>query len=157
MKQPAKEQFIFLGLLLVLFAWAAFEANGFNGQARLYPFVVAVAALVIGVAEFGSFAFSQRKQDPAAAAGETLAQRFIKAAPYLAWLVGLYAAIYTIGMVVSSGLFAFLFLLREGKMRWYYALLSGILVIGFLILMQDVMSLKWPKSLIDPLDMIGLG
>ena len=156
MRQSAKEQYIFLGLLLLLFAWAAFEANGFSGQARLYPFMVAIAALIIGVAEFGLFAFSQRKQKPTET-GETLVERFAKAAPYLAWLVGLYAAISVIGMVISSGLFASLFLLREGKMRWYYALLSGILVIAFLILMQDVMSLKWPKSLIDPLDMIGLG
>lgn len=157
MRQLSREQFIFLGLLLLLFAWAAFEADGFSGQARLYPFVVALAGLVIAIVEFGSFAFSQRQQDPAAANSESLAQRFVKATPYLAWLAGLYAAIYVIGMVISSGLFAFLFLLSEGKLRWYYALLSGILVIVFLIVMQDVMSLKWPKSLMDPLDMMGLG
>lgn len=156
MKHHAREQYIFLGLLLLLFAWAAFEANGFSGQARLYPFVVSVAALVIGILEFGLFGWSQRGQDSTQSAGETLSHRFRKALPYLSWLLGLYAAIYVIGMVLSSGLFAFLFLLREGKMRWYYSLLSGLLVIGFLLIMQDVMSLKWPKSLIDPLDMIGL-
>ena len=156
MKQHAREQYIFLGLLLLVFAWAAFEANGFNGQARLYPFVISVAGLLIGAVEFGLFGFSQRGQGSAQSSGETLGQRFRKALPYLSWLIGLYATIYVIGMVISSGIFVFLFLFKEGKMRWYYALLSGILVIGFLIIMQDVMSLKWPKSLIDPLDMLGL-
>lgn len=161
MKQHGKEQLIFLGLLIIIFAWAAWEATGFTGQARTYPLVVGTAALVIGLAEFGAYTFTLRRQastqEGTQSAGETLGQRFSKALPYLSWLAGLYAMIYVIGMVISSGIFAFLFLLREGKMRWYYALLSGISVIIFLIIIQDVMSLKWPKSIIDPLDWIGLG
>ena len=156
MTQNAREQSIFLGLLLLIFAWAAFEANGFTGQARLYPFVVAVAALVIGLIEFALYAMKQRQHAPEQPAEETLIERFRKALPYLTWLVGLYATIYVIGMVVASGLFAALFLLREGKMRWYFALLSGLLVIVFLVIMQDVMSFKWPTSLIEPIEILGL-
>jgi len=134
MNQHVREQLIFLGLVIVVFAWATWEATGFTGQARTYPLVVGGAALVIGLLEFVIYAFTagRAKDQPT---GESLVQRFRKALPFLSWLGGLYVLIYLIGMVVSSGIFTCL----------------------FLIVIQDVMSLKWPKSIIDPLDWVGLG
>jgi len=119
MKQHAREQLIFLGLIICLFAWATWEATGFTGQAKTYPLTVGMAALVIGLVEFVAYAFTARR-DENQPTGESLTQRFRKALPFLSWLGGLYVLIYLIGMVVSSGIFTCLFLIQKGKMRWYY-------------------------------------
>ncbi len=75
--------------------------------------------------------------------------------PFVLYLLLYYVLIYFIGMVIASAIFVFLFLLFIGKMKWYLALLSGILVLFFLINLEDIMSLRWPDSIIDPLEMLG--
>ena len=157
MARDKLEQIIFLLLVFLFFGWAASQSLGFPDKAQTYPRTVAFAAVIITLAELGSYLWSLRGQKPETAYSDTLTAKFIGILPYVLWLAAVYAAIYVIGMVLASGLFVFLFLLREGKVPWYYALLSGIIVIIFLLTIQDVMGLKWPKSVVDPLALIGLG
>ncbi len=151
------EQIVFLLLILLFFAWAGWESLSFPNKAQTYPRTVALAAVVITLAELGSYLWTLRGQKSEEASSDTLTAKFIKILPYVLWLCACYATIYVIGMVVASGLFVFLFLFREGDVRWYYALLSGLIVIAFLLLIGDVMGLKWPESVVDPLALIGLG
>ena len=150
------EQIVFLVLVFLFFGWAASESLSFPSKAQTYPRTVAFAAVAITLAELLSYLWSLRGQKSEIDSSNTLTSKFIGILPYLLWLLATYAAIYVVGMVVASGLFVFLFLFREGKVPWYYALLSGLIVIGFLLTIQDVMGLKWPKSVIDPLALIGL-
>ena len=152
------EQVIFLLLVLLVFAWAAWDAFSFPEKAQTYPRTVALAAVIITLVELGSYTMTLRTQPSGeAAVSDSVSTQFFKILPYLFWLGAFYAAIYLMGIIVASGLFVFIFLLREGKMAWYYALLSGLIVIGFLLTMEDVMSLKWPRSVIDPILLLGLG
>ena len=113
--------------------------------------------MLITILELISYITNWRNDKlPTVAAENTLSARFLTILPYLVWLGAYYAVIYLIGMVAASGLFVFLFLFREGKVKWYYALPAGLLIIFFLIQMEDVMSLRWPNSIIDPIAMLGL-
>lgn len=159
------EQIVFLVLVMLFFAWAGWDSLSFPEKAQTYPRTVAFAAVLIALAELGSYIWSVRAQklvpskegSDGVTQAETLSAKFMQILPYLLWLLACYAAIYVIGMVVASGLFVFLFLLREGKVTWYYALLSGLIVTLFLVAIGDVMGLKWPNSVIDPLALLGLG
>ena len=148
------EQTVFLLLVLLFFAWATWQSLSFPEKAQTYPRTVAFVAVLITLVELGSYLWSVREQKSDEEA--TLTAKFIKILPYLLWLLACYAAIYVIGMVAASGLFVFLFLFREGKVPWYYALLSGVIVIAFLLIIQDVMGLKWPDSIVDPLALLGI-
>ncbi len=151
------EQIVFLVLLLLLFGWAFWSSLDFPGQAQTYPRTVAGAAALITLAELLAYIVNWRKGAlPEVAEENTLTARFMTILPYLAWLLAYYVVIYVIGMVAASGLFVFLFLYREGEVKWYYALLAGVFIVLFLIQMEDVMSLRWPDSLVDPIELLGL-
>ena len=157
MKRANVEQLVFLLFLLALFGYSLWASLEFPGQAQTYPRTVAAAAVIITIIELVSYIVSWRNETlPEVAPENTLTARFMTILPFLAWLAAYYAVIYVIGMVAASGLFVFLFLYREGKVKWYYALLAGVFIIFFLIQMEDVMSLRWPDSILDPIEMMGL-
>ena len=156
MKRHSIEQYIFLALLLALFGWTAWGSLDFPEQAQTFPWMVSAAALVLIIIEAITYGISIGRGTDEGSDSNSISQKIGGILPYLAWLGGYYVAIYLVGMVFASGLFVFLFLLLPGKMKWYYALLSAVLVITFLITMEDVMSLRWPDSLIDPIEMLGL-
>ena len=156
MKRTNIEQLAFLIFLLALFGWAFWQSFSFPGQAQTYPRVVGGAAVLITAAELLSYIIIMiRGKAPKVAKEDTLTARFLTILPYLLWLAAYYAVIYVIGMVAASGLFVFLFLLIEGKVKWYYALPAGLFILFFLIQMEDVMSLRWPRSIVDPIEMLG--
>ena len=157
MKRANVEQLVFLLFLLALFGWALWSSLEFPGQAQTYPRTVAGAAVIITMIELVSYIVSWSNETLTEVAPEnTLTARFMTILPFLVWLAAYYVVIYVIGMVAASGLFVFLFLYREGKVKWYYALLARVFIILFLVQMEDVMSLRWPDSIIDPIEMMGL-
>lgn len=163
-RHNALEQYIFLAVVLVLFAWAAYEALNFPTQAQTFPRSVALVAVAIVLLEMVAFFFTARGDSSSVDTGaeedavpaDSIRARFSGILPYLLWIGAFYVGIYLIGMVAASGIFMLLFLLLPGKMKWYYALLAAILTVIFLITMEDVMSLRWPRSIIDPIEMLGL-
>ncbi|MEM7536586.1 MAG: tripartite tricarboxylate transporter TctB family protein [Chloroflexota bacterium] len=157
MARHHREQFIFLVLVLLLFLWAGWDSLDFPDKAQTYPRTVAFAAAFIAVVELIAYGISMRSQTSGASEVSTLGTQFVKILPYLIWILAFYATIYVIGIIAASGLFVCLFLIREGNVPWYYAIGAGIVVIFFLITIEDVMSLKWPRSLIDPLELLGFG
>lgn len=158
MKQTNRiEQLVFLLFLLALFGYAFWGSLDFPGQAQTYPRTVAGAAVLITLAELIAYLVNWYRDNlPDVADEDTLTARVMGILPYLGWLLAYYIVIYVIGMVAASGLFVFLFLYREGQVKWYYALLAGVFIVLFLIQMEDVMSLRWPDSIVDPIEMLGL-
>ncbi|MEM7343561.1 MAG: tripartite tricarboxylate transporter TctB family protein, partial [Chloroflexota bacterium] len=132
------EQTVFLVLILLFFGWAAWDSLDFPDKAQTYPRTVAFAAVLITLIELVSYLWSSRgEQADSAAEANSVSIHFFKILPYLIWLGAFYLTIYVIGIVAAAGIFVFLFLLREGKMSWYFALLSGLIVIAFLLTMED--------------------
>ena len=150
------EQVIFLVVVAGVFAYALFGALDFPTQAQTFPWFVAATALVITGVELILYLLSQRNPENVESISDSIRAKFGGILPYILWLLAYYGAIYVIGMVSASALFVFLFLLIPGKMKWYWALLSAVLVFIFLISMEDVMSLRWPRSIIDPLEILGI-
>jgi hypothetical protein len=75
-------------------------------------------------------------------------------AKYAAWFFGYLVGIWLVSLVVASGLFVAAFLWREARARWWTALLSGVIVIGLVILAGNVFLIRWPAPLVDPLKLL---
>lgn len=156
MKRHQIEQIVFLLILLAVFAWMFFGAAEFSSQAQTYPRLMSGAAILIAIVELIWYGFGLKNDTDEVSIANTLTGRFKGILPYLIWLLAYFAVIYVLGMVAASGLFVTLFLIFEGKVKWYYALVAGLIIIAFLISMEDVMSLRWPRSIVDPIEILGL-
>ena len=150
------EHVLFLLVVAGVFGYALYGSLEFPTQAQTFPWFVAATALIITGVELVLYLLSQRNAEEGDGVVDSIASTFGGIFPYILWLLAYYGAIYVIGMVSASALFVFLFLLIPGKMKWYWALLSAVLVFIFLISMEDVMSLRWPRSIIDPLEILGI-
>lgn len=154
MKRHNIEQITFLVLMLLLFGWAGSNSLTFPDQAQTYPRTVAFAAALIVLIELGLYLWGLRSDNEEVPLSETLSGRFRGILPYFLWLGAFFIIIYLVGIVIASALFVSIFLIREGNVPWYYAVAAGVIVIVFLLTMEDIMSLKWPRSLIDPIEMV---
>lgn len=169
MRGKRTEQLVALLVLLAFFALAAWDATDFRGQARTFPLTIALVMVALVGLEF---IVSLRRRAPKASAeptpdasiGETgsgeptrtMSAQLRRILPYILWLLGLYLSIYLVGMVLACALFVFLFVWQVGKVPWYWALAAGLGAGLFLILLTNVMNLRWPRSLSEPLEWLGI-
>ena len=158
MKRRDMESLVFLLFVGLLFTLAAWNAGSFPMKARVFPQVVACAAIVLVVVELlrrfitlrraRSPRDSQVDQDLLVEERPTFTDQFVAGLPYLAWIGGFYLLIYLAGFLVASGVFVFLFLTFVGKMRWYAAGGTALSLILVLLFLRSVMSLTWPSGLL---------
>ena len=144
--RPPPARLVFLALVCLLFALTAWTARDFPPRARIFPQVVAVGGLLVGiVAAIRELQGRGRVRDerPGGFTGH-----FRKAIPYLCWLVLYYAAIYLVGLMLASGLFVVAFLVREARLKWYRAALGGVLVSVLLMGLASFVGLDWPTGLL---------
>lgn len=148
----SREQLIFSALLFALFAFLAFSALSFPPRARLFPLTVSVVSLALIVLDFfltwRRSVKAKRNEEVNERQEGGLVSQAVKIAPYLAWILGLYLAIYLLGFLVASGLFVFSFLVTQAQMRVPFALISAAAVVGGILLLGNVLSLEWPLGLL---------
>lgn len=149
-------------VVLVICAVAFAIATGFvPATTRYFPVIVSAACILVALANLAQRALETRRARGAAdAKAESLKGGAINQANespmailrYAAWFFGYLVGIWLIGLIVASGIFVAAFLWREAKLRWWPALLSGAIVIGLVILAAEVFLIRWPSSLVDPLE-----
>jgi len=144
---------VFLVLLLGVFLWAGIEAAGFRGRAR--PFPMTAAFFAAGATSIELIWYGWQSRTTPGSDKATFAGDFIPSvagiSKYLAWLFAYFAAIWLVGMIAASAVFVGVFLLLEGKVKWWIALLSAVLTLIFLVSMEDIMGLNWPDSKVNPI------
>ena len=155
MPQRRLEQLVFTFMVGALFLGAALLALQFPDTARRFPLTAALVSLSLVVVQLirmvwrrGKSQVSQADKQPSESQ-ETLIGQAKKIFPYLLWILGFYSLIFVFGFVIASGVFVVAFLFTQAKMRPLVALLAGGLVVGFILLIGDVLSLEWPFGLIS--------
>lgn len=153
-RPPPRLQIVTLGVIAGVSGLAALIALGFPARARVYPLTVSVAALVLAVWE-GIRLGHDQTVDPIPPAAPLL-NDVRHAIPYLVWGIGFYVLTWFVGLVPASLVFVTLFLHRHGEVHWPQAVAAGAAVATGLIGLGLWLDLRWPRSVIDLLYLIGL-
>jgi len=145
-------------VILIVCAAAFAIATGFvPATTRYFPLIISAACVVIALLDLARRGFKSGQIRRAAVSQEGELVNAAASAPptailkYALWFFGLLVGIWLVSLVVASGLFVAAFLWREAKLRWWSALLSGVIVVGLVILAGNVFHIRWPASLFDPL------
>lgn len=176
MSATKRESVLALLLVAALFAWAAWEASGFPGRARVFPqfsslagLAATVGALIRTLGEEGEASTgpeASRPDEPERARAETeaaeesgpgadrarsFAGQVGAALPYLLWLGLLYLGVYLIGLTAASGLFLLHFLRYPGELPWSRAAAGAAGAMGVLLLLAYFVNLSLPGGVLLPL------
>ena len=148
---------VFAVLLVIIFGYGVYEARTYPFLAHVFPYWISLVALVLSVAQlmneirryflrvelveadFVDLA-PDRSMPP-----EVIYRRALK---YLAWILGLYLAIWVVGFVIAMTLFLLIFLRCEARLRWSNTLTLTVCGALFLIGISWIMTLFWPEGLI---------
>jgi TctA family transporter len=142
------------------FAAAFYSATGWRLSARLMPqtaaaaglAVIACAAILALTAKLQGRPLMARKSSfEIAGAFGALSETVIYArlGMEVAWLVGLLAGVWLIGLMPAMGIFMFLYMATAGRVRWTTALIVTVaLWAGFYVLFAKLLHVPWPPSLL---------
>lgn len=136
-----RAQRIALASLVGLAAIAAITALGYPAKARLYALFAAVASVVLGVAAI-------YRTDATTGAAISRSD-LVRGLGFLVWLAGYYALAALVGLIVASGLFVGLFLIRQVRSSARIAALAGVAVSLALFGLGVGLQLRWPAALLD--------
>lgn len=149
MKQKA--EIVFSALLVLVFAFAVYEARGWQLHARLLPWVMGFPMLILSL---GQLIQDVRKKKPVTNEPGTefggeiplpLARQ--RAISIILWLLGLFGAIWLLGFPVSVPLFTFLYLkFDSGEDWWFAALLTALTWVFFYGLFVQLLNLPFPEG-----------
>jgi hypothetical protein len=148
MKQ--KIEITFSAALLLVFAFAVFEARAWQMHARLLPWVIGfpmliltISQLVLDIRRKGNSA-EETKQATGEIPADVARRRAIS---ILAWILGLFVAIWLLGFHISVPLFTFLYLKIESEETWWLAILLSVVAWSFLFGLFDwILKLPFPEG-----------
>jgi hypothetical protein len=154
-------------LMLAFFVAAFMVAQDFRRLAATFPLVAAASGIVLVVLlllrdTHATVQVHRGREhnlpdfDPSAPLAEamndkTLTPTFLRFVRYAAWLGAFVLVTWTLGFVLGSFLFVVAFLRFEAQLRWWMATLAGVLTVAGLVFMVEVMNLRFPSSVWDPL------
>ena len=148
MKQ--KIEITFSAAMVLVFAFAVFEARAWQMHARLLPWVIGfpmliltISQLVLDIREIGNSV--QEAKPVTGGIPANVARR--RAIWILAWILGLFLAIWLLGFHISVPLFTFLYLKIESEENWWLAILLSVVAWGFLFGLFDwILKLPFPEG-----------
>jgi hypothetical protein len=147
-----KIEIAFSLMMVVVFAFAIYEARDWQLYARLLPWVVGLPMLGLAVAQFALDIRDCRTKVSHIADSEatseipapTVRWRTIS---IIAWIISLFLAIFLLGFSISIPLFTFLYLKIESDEKWWFAILLSVVAWGFFFgFFKWAVSLPFPQG-----------
>jgi TctA family transporter len=148
---------LFTFVFFLIFAFGIFTAREWQIQARLFPWVVGVPALVLCAVQLFSDFFIRREtsesdetlgfMDLPVDRSVPLSIVFTRAVNTFGWIIGLFATIWLIGFVISVPLFVFLYLILQAREKLWVGLVYSVVMLVFIIgVFHMVLSVPWPEG-----------
>ena len=146
---------VFSLIIIVFFAYFLYEAKGWRLQARLYPLVIGVPALILGVMQlaFDILGVSEKKQSTAApvdyqfaeAADPVVARR--RTINIFSWVFGFVVLIWLIGFFYAVPTMVFLYLKVHSREGWTISIVLTVAAWGlFWGLFDWLLNLPFPDG-----------
>jgi TctA family transporter len=159
---------LFTLFFFVIFAVGIFTANEWQIQARLFPWVVGIPALILCAGQLFSDLFVRQEAggaDDALGFMDLPVDRSVpvstvisRAVNTFGWIIGLFATIWLIGFVVSVPLFVLLYLAFQARERAWIGVAYCIGMLAFIIgVFHVILSVPWPEGIFPQLEELILG
>ena len=158
---------LFTLLFFVIFALGVFTARDWQIQARLFPWVVGFPILALCTYQlFKDLFVRQEASDEAEALGfmDLPVDRSVpvsvviqRALNIFGWVLGLFAAIFLFGFVVSVPLFVFVYLTLQAREKLWIATVYAVGMIVFIIgVFHMILSIPWPEGVFPQVEQLIL-
>ncbi len=146
---------IVIGALIVLIsAFAVFEARGWQLYARLFPWGIGFPLLALAFTQLVLDLLETREK-----AGHTIPSDVVddvsiavarhRTISMSAWILGSFLAIWLLGFSIAVPLFTFVYLKIESREDWWLAILLAAVAWGFLFgLFDQVLHLPFPQGMV---------
>jgi hypothetical protein len=130
---------------------AAIEALDFPPLARTFPLSVGLLAAVFGMIVVAIDGRAYTRDAATAAAPPPEAEDFPRRGviSVCVWMFGYIIGVALIGMVAASAVFLMSSLIIQGKVRPFWAAVLTVVLVGWLLLIADLIGLRMPPSFID--------
>lgn len=146
-------------VLLLLFSYAAISASDWPYATRLFVWAISAPALLCLLAQL--VIDLRRKIQPGISehvletadlpVDRSIPTRLVvqRGLIFLAWLLGLFAAIWVIGFKAALPLFMVLYLVIEARAGWRLSLVMTVLVVIVqLVLFDQLLQIAWPEGVL---------
>ena len=130
-----------LGVTAAVFAFAVWGVVDLPWRARIFPQTVAVIGLIItalALLAASRGAQSEDATEPSAEDAPAPKEQALRSWPYMVWAGGYLAGIAVVGLPVASAVWVALFLRREDKMAWHFAVASGAVAAVVLVVLGSI-------------------
>jgi hypothetical protein len=150
----------FSGLMVLVFAFAIFEARDWSPENRLYPYVIAIPILALAAVQLG-LDVRRRAKGAAARDASNSEERIADGATgpeippetvirrtrtIVVWIALSFVLLWVVGFREGIPLFVFLYLRVSAKEGW---LLSSLISLGVWAMLTfffgDILHLPWPQ------------
>ncbi|MFQ5851807.1 MAG: hypothetical protein ACE5JU_14645 [Candidatus Binatia bacterium] len=162
---------LFTLVILLLFFGGVFTARQWQFQARLFPWVIGIPALLLCVAQLALDLF--RVKGPAEAddpddvrglmdlpvdRGVPVSVVVRRAANIFGWIIGFFLVIWLIGFIITVPLFILLYLLIQAREKlWVSLVYTGAILVFLLGVFHMVLHIPWPPGAIPGPQEVILG
>ncbi len=160
MKIWVKAQTGFTMVILLILLGAFLAGRDWPFQARLFPWAICIPTLMLCLFQLGFDLFRERKHDTAeeerwivdlsSKQGFSPSIVLWRVVNIFGWIFGFFFSIWFIGFIITVPLFIWLYLVVQGREKWWAALLCTILAQAFLIgLFHYIIHFPWPEGFIN--------
>lgn len=155
-----KAETAFTLVILLILVWASVTAWDWPFQARLFPLAISISSLALGLLGLGLDLFMAPKQPAAKEERQIIDMPSWEQSvpPHLArrrvgnifgWMLGFYFSIWFVGFIISVPLFIWLYLIVQGRERWWTSLIYAALAQTFLLgLFHYILHIPWSDGFI---------
>lgn len=146
-------RFFFLGLMLVTFAFAGYEASSFRENARLFPLLLSLAAAILAtltlIGDIRRHPWRDRTAVPGVEAEDagTFWEYSQPRVRYLNWAMVQVSLVYGFGISIGGLAFLVAFLVIEARVSWTFVIASVGVVLSVLTIFSRVMGLRLPPGI----------
>ena len=114
---------VFLGVVAAVCAFAIWSVTDLPWRARIFPQTVAGIGLIVTCVAWLVARHAAPPEE--ASTDEATEKKPVRTWPYLVWAGGYLLGIAMVGMPVAGAVWVALFLKREDKMAWHFAVAAG--------------------------------
>ena len=143
MRNSRTALFWVIGVTAVVFAFAVWGVVDLPWRARIFPQTVAVIGLIVTALALLAASRGAQPDDATEPSAEDAPApapkgQALRAWPYMVWAAGYLAGIAAVGLPAASAVWVALFLRREDKMAWHFAVASGAVAAVVLVALGSI-------------------